>query len=335
MRLQGLHHITAITADAQANVDFYVGLLGLRMVKKTVNFDAPDVYHLYYGDERGHPGSVLTFFEFPGAARGRAGDGTVRLIQWRVADGAALDFWSRRLQQAGVSARRDDGSVRFADPEGLAHELLAVDVPDEPLIALAADIPAELALRGFHGVRAYAHDPARSATLLRDLGFEGAGASSDPWLLGGETRRATLAYDEPPDPVAVQGAGSVHHVAWAAADDAELLEGRAVAVGDGRHATDVIDRQYFHSVYFREPSGVLFELATLPPGFTVDEPVETLGEALKLPPQYESRRAQLQRVLTPLHNPRGSGSPAAGDGVAGTAEPGATGSPSRVGDPGP
>ncbi len=335
MRLQGLHHITAITADAQANVDFYVGLLGLRLVKKTVNFDAPDVYHLYYGDELGHPGSVLTFFEFPGAARGRAGDGAVHLVQWRVADDAALDFWSGRLEQAGVPARRDDGSLRFADPEGLAHELLAVDVPDAPLIALAADIPADVALRGFHGVRAYARDPAHSVALLRDLGFEGAIESSEPWLLGGETRRATLAYDEPPDAVAVQGAGSVHHVAWAAADDAELLEGRAVAVGDGRHATEVIDRQYFHSVYFREPSGVLFELATLPPGFTVDEPAETLGQALKLPPQYEPRRAQLQRLLTPLHDPRGSSSRAPGDGATGAFEPGVPTSPSRVSDAGP
>ncbi len=310
MRLQGLHQVTAITADAQANVDFYAGLLGLRLVKKTVNFDAPDVYHLYYGDELGHPGSVLTFFEFPGAAPGRPGDGTVHRIQWRVADDAALDFWAERLDRAGVPARRGEGSVRFADPEGLEHELLAADVPDEPLVARAPDIPRELALRGFHGVRAYARDPARSARLLDDLGFDADGRSdAGPWTLGGERRRAALAYDEPPEPVAVQGAGSVHHIAWAAADDAELLEGRSVAVGDGRHATDVIDRQYFHSVYFREPSGVLFELATLPPGFTVDEPAETLGEALKLPPQYESHRAQLQQRLTPLRNPRAPSPP--------------------------
>jgi len=307
MRLQGLHHVTAITADAQANVDFYVGLLGLRLVKKTVNFDAPDVYHLYYGDELGHPGSVLTFFEFPGAARGRAGDGAVYRLQWRVADEAALEFWTQRLESAGIAAQPGDGSLRFTDSEGLAHELLAVDVPDEPLVARASDIPTGYALRGFHGVRAYARDPERSVALLRDLGFDNQGGpAAGPWQLGGERRRATIAYDEPPEAVALQGAGSVHHVAWAAADDDELLEGRAIAVGDGRHATDVIDREYFHSVYFREPSGVLFELATLPPGFTVDEPAESLGEALKLPPQYEAHRSELERRLTPLVNPRAS-----------------------------
>ena len=308
MRLDGLHHVTAITADAQANVDFYAGLLGLRLVKKTVNFDAPDVYHLYYGSELGHPGSVLTFFEFPGAARGRAGEGTVHLVQWRVAGDAALEFWSGRLQRAGVTVRREDGSLRFADPEGLAHELVTAEVPDEPLVAWAPDVPTEHALRGFHGVRAYAADPSRSEGLLRDLGFEPGGpldaAAAPAWVLAGAHRRAALAYDPPPDAVALQGAGSVHHVAWAALDDAELLEGRTIAIGDRRHATDVIDRQYFHSVYFREPSGVLFELATLPPGFTVDEPAETLGEALKLPAQYEPLRSELERRLTPLVNPR-------------------------------
>jgi len=304
MRLQGLHHVTAITANAQANVDFYVGLLGLRMVKKTVNFDAPDVYHLYYGDDLGHPGSVLTFFEFPGAARGRAGDGAVHLLQWRVADDAALDFWARRLQDAGVDAVRADGSLRFADGEGLTHELLTAQVIDPPLIARAPDIPPEHALRGFQGVRAYARDPSLSARLLVDLGFL-APDDDDPsgWVLGGPDRTATLHYDTPPERVAVQGAGSVHHIAWAAANDDELLQGRHIATGDGRHATELIDRQYFHSVYFREPSGVLFELATLPPGFTVDEPAETLGEALKLPPQYESRRDELERRLTPIVNP--------------------------------
>jgi glyoxalase family protein len=301
MRLQGLHHVTAITGDAQANVDFYVGLLGLRLVKKTVNFDAPDVYHLYYGDELGDPGSVLTFFEFPGAARGRAGDGAVHLIQWRVADDAALDFWAARLQDAGVDVVRGDGSLRFADGEGLAHELLAVGVSDPPLIATAPDIPPEHALRGFHGVRAYARDPGLSARLITDLGFVEADGG---WRLGGEERTAELHYDAPPERPALQGAGSVHHVAWRAADDAELLEGRQVATGAGRHATEIIDREYFHSVYFREPSGVLFELATLPPGFTVDEPAETLGQALKLPPQYEPLRDELERRLTPIVNPR-------------------------------
>jgi glyoxalase family protein len=301
VRPEGLHHITAITGDAPRNVDFYARLLGLRLVKKTVNFDAPDVYHLYYGDERGSPGSVLTFFEFPRAARGRAGAGAVHRIQWRVAGPASLDFWERRLQDAGVSTDRDDGDLRFEDFEGLAHELLPADTSDPPLAARSPDIPPEHALLGFQGVRAYARDPDASAELLQALGF----SDPDPaWELAGERRRASLAYDPPPDAVAVQGAGSVHHVAWAAHDDAELLEGRAVAVAHGRHATEIIDRQYFHSVYFREPSGVLFELATLAPGFAVDEPAESLGEALKLPPQFEAMRPELERRLTPIVNPR-------------------------------
>jgi len=302
VRLDGLHHITAITGDAPANVDFYARLLGLRLVKKTVNFDAPDVYHLYYGDELGHPGSVLTFFEFPGARPGRAGDGMVHRILWRVADDEALDFWARRLGGAGIASTPGDGSLRFADPEGLEHELLAIEVPDEPLVARAADIPAAHALRGFHGVHAYSSRPAASVSLLEDLGFQSLG--DDRWELAGEHRRARLHYDEAPEELGIQGAGSVHHVAWAGADDAELLEGRTIAQRDGRHATEIIDRQYFHSVYFREPSGVLFELASLPPGFTVDEPAASLGEALKLPPQYEPRRAELERTLTPLDNPR-------------------------------
>src|SRR5215218_2616230 len=155
MRLEGIHHITAITADAQRNLDFYVGTLGMRFVKKTVNFDAPDVYHLYYGDETGAPGSIMTFFEFPGAAPGSAGTGMVHTVSWRVAR-EALDFWEDRLARAGVDAARLDGSLRFADPEGLALELAGVDDEDPPLVARAPGVPAEHALRGFHGVRAYA-----------------------------------------------------------------------------------------------------------------------------------------------------------------------------------
>ena len=292
MALEGLHHITAITGDAPANVDFYASRLGLRLVKKTVNFDAPDVYHLYFGDEIGTPGSILTFFEFPGAMRGRAGAGMVHRILWRVGSDEALDFWADRL---GVA--RDGATLRFADPEGLEHELVVARVPDAPLVARADDVPAELALRGFHGVRAYAAAPERSTGLLDALGF------ADRELAGGE-RRATYHYDAPPPERGIQGAGTVHHVAWSAADDAELLAIRDRAVAAGAHATPIIDRQYFHSVYFREPSGVLFELASRDIGFTIDEPVETLGEALELPPQHEHLRAQLERSLTPLVNPR-------------------------------
>jgi glyoxalase family protein len=302
MALEGLHHVTAITADAPRNVDFYARLLGLRLIKKTVNFDQPDVYHLYYGDERATPGCVLTFFEFPTAAPGRAGDGMPYRIVWRVASGASLDFWSERLRDEGVDgARAADGAVAFADFEGLEHELVVDDVPDAPLTAVAADIPAEHALQGFAGVRAYAARPQASAGLLDALGFTGAGGA---WRLAGSERRARWSYDEPPADVGVQGAGSIHHVAWSAADDDELAQLRLVASSAGARPTPIIDRQYFHSVYFREPSGVLFELATRDVGFTVDEPLESLGQALMLPPQHEPRRAVLERALTPISNPR-------------------------------
>ena len=292
MALEGLHHITAITGDAQLAVDFHVATLGLRMVKKTVNFDAPDVYHLYFGDEVGTPGSILTFFEFPGARPGRAGAGMVHRILWRVGSDAALAFWQQRL---GI-----DGSV-FADPEGLQHELVVADVPDRPLTAAADDVPAAHALQGFHGVRAYSDRLSRSAPLLERIGFRG--GDSD-WELAGDERRATLHYDPPPPQPGIQSAGTVHHVAWSAADDGELTLLREAAAQAGAHPTPIIDRQYFHSVYFREPSGVLFELATRDIGFDVDEPRATLGRALKLPPQHEARRAQLEQSLTPLVDPR-------------------------------
>jgi glyoxalase family protein len=307
MPLEGLHHITAITADATRNVEFYARTLGLRLVKQTVNFDRPEAYHLYYGDERGTPGSLLTFFEFPGAAAGRHGDGAPYRLAWRVADAAALDFWSARLSAAGVEARfAVDGVLHFADPEGLEHELLVDDCADAPLVAAAADVPAEHALRGLAGVRAYAADAGTSAPLLGALGF-GPGGEDASWELAGDKRRARWSYDPPPAPAA-QGAGSIHHVAWSAADDAELTRFRSTAAGAGARPTPIIDRQYFHSVYFREPSGVLFELATRDIGFDVDEPLESLGEALRLPPQHERRRDHLEALLTPIANPRGGGS---------------------------
>jgi glyoxalase family protein len=298
MALEGLHHITAITADAPANLEFYTRLLGLRMVKKTVNFDAPDVYHLYYGDETGTPGSILTFFEFPGAARGRAGDGMVHRIVWRVGSEAALAFWEARLHDAGVAEVERDNELYFVDAEGLAHEVVVVAVSDAPLTAAADGIPPEHALQGFHAVRAYGRRPDASAPLLEALGFAAEGA--DAWRLAGDERHAMYHYDPPPIDRGVQGAGTVHHVAWSAADDAELETYRARATAAGAHPTPIIDRQYFHSVYFREPSGVLFELATRDIGFDVDEPLESLGRALKLPSQHEHLRAQLEQALTPL-----------------------------------
>ena len=217
MRLEGIHHITAITADAPRNVDFYARVLGLRLVKKTVNFDAPDVYHLYYGDEAGSPGSILTFFEFPGAAPGRAGAGMLHSIVWRVGTDAALDFWAGRLEGEGVAVTREANRLRFADPEGLGLELAHVDSGDHPLVAAAADVPAEHALQGFDGARAYTTAPERSAALLGEtLQFEHEGDGD--WICAGEERGARWSYDPPPPERGVQGAGTVHHIAFRSED---------------------------------------------------------------------------------------------------------------------
>jgi glyoxalase family protein len=300
MKLEGIHHITAITAEAQPNVDFYAGTLGLRMVKKTVNQDAPSVYHLFYADEQGSAGSDITFFEFPGAARGRAGAGMVHRIVWRVASAEALDFWEQRLGAASAAPVRDGDRLRFADPEGLEHELVVAAVSDQPLIADHPEVPAELALQGFHAARAYAGDPHRSAGLLESLEFE---RSGDGWEARGDSRGGLWAYDEPPAEPGREGAGTVHHIAWASQMD-EHLDWRERALSGGARPTPVIDRFWFRSIYFREPSGVLFEVATLGPGFGVDEDPEHLGESLILPPFLEDQREQIEALLTPVVNPR-------------------------------
>ena len=303
MKLEGIHHITAITADAQRNVDFYAGVLGLRLVKKTVNQDATSVYHLFYADELGDPGSDITFFEFPGARRGRAGAGMIHRVIWRVSSEAALDFWSERLREAGYESTRDEQSLRFEDVEGLEHELVVATVGDEPLVASHPEIAAELALQGFHAVRAYADDPEPSRALLEDaLCFS---PHDDGWEARGEVRGGLYAYDPAPAQRGLQGAGTVHHVAWASTpEEHEAWRERVAAAG--AHPTPVIDRFYFRSIYFREPSGVLFEIATIGPGFAVDEPLEHLGEKLSLPPAFEHLRGQVEPTLTPIRNPRES-----------------------------
>ncbi|MDX6637916.1 MAG: glyoxalase family protein [Solirubrobacterales bacterium] len=301
MKLEGIHHVTAITADAQRNVDFYAGILGLRLVKKTVNQDNPTVYHLFYADEEGDPGSDLTFFEYPGAPIGRPGAGMVHTVVWRLASADALDFWLERLKASGTPAERSGDVVRFGDPEGLAHELLVANVPDPPLVAEHPEVPREMALQGFHAVRAYLTQPDDSRTLLEDaLGFE---AVDGGWESRGSERGGYYLADSPPVDQGLQGAGSVHHVAWASQlDDHEAW--RARAIEGGAQPTPVIDRFYFRSIYFREPGGVLFEIATIGPGFTVDEPLESLGEKLSLPPDFEHLRDQVEPRLTPVVSPR-------------------------------
>src|SRR5215218_1289321 len=213
MRLEGIHHITAITGDAPGNVDFYTRVLGLRLVKKTVNQDDPTVYHLFYADERGSAGSDLTFFEYPGAAPGRPGRGMIHRIAWRVGSEDALSFWAERLADKGLQVGRPGpGVLRFADPEGLEQDLVVDSSGDDPLPAEHPEVPAEHALRGFDGVRAYAQDPEQSRAMLEQaLAFAPAG---DGWEARGERRGGTYAYDPPPHAAGIQGAGTVHHVAW-------------------------------------------------------------------------------------------------------------------------
>jgi glyoxalase family protein len=302
MKLEGIHHITAITADAQDNIDFYAGVLGLRLVKKTVNQDDPTVYHLFFADDDGSAGADITFFEFPGAPLGRAGDGMIHTIVWRVGGGEALDFWQRRLAEAGIESQREADSLRFADPEGLAHELVIADVGDRPLVARHPEIAPEHALQGFHAVRAYSAAPTASEGLLRELGFAGGDGS---WEARGELRGGSIHYEPPPGERGLQGAGTVHHVAWASTPE-EHESWRARVMAGGARPTPVIDRFYFRSIYFREPSGVLFEIATLGPGFDVDEPAEHLGEKLSLPPAFEHLRSQVEANLKPVASPRAS-----------------------------
>jgi glyoxalase family protein len=301
LRLDGIHHVTCITGDAPANVDFYTGVLGLRLVKKTVNQDDPTVYHLFYADEQGRPGSDITFFEYPGATPGRAGAGMAHTVVWRVGSAEALDFWAERL---GVA--RDGKTVTFSDPEGLQHQLVVTKAPDEPLIADHPEIPRELALQGFEGVRAYARDSEQRAAPFYDaLGFEPA---ANRWETRGDSREGWIEFEAAPDQSGIPGAGTVHHVAWASTMEDEERWRERVAAAGGR-PTDVIDRFWFRSIYFREPNGVLFEIATLGPGFATDEDPAHLGETLILPPAFEHLRAEVEPILTPLPNPRESWTP--------------------------
>ena len=304
MRLDGIHHISAITGDAAGNVDFYTRVLGLRMVAKTVNQDDPSVYHLFYGDEEAHPGADLTFFEYPHAIPGRAGAGMVHRIVWRLASPAALDFWVTRLADEGLELDRDTTSVRFADPEGLGHELVVSASPDPALIADHPEIPAELALQGFEGARAYSGAPEATAAVLEQLMGAVRRDGEDVWELRGDKRGSWLALDPAPAERGRQSAGTVHHIAWGTRD-AEMPQWVDRLTKAGAHHSGVIDRHYFHSLYFREPGGVLYELATEEPGFTVDGiTVEELGSKLILPPFLEGRRDEIEARLTPLPDPR-------------------------------
>ncbi len=302
MRLAGLHHVTMITGDAQANADFYDDLLGLRLVKKTVNFDRPDAYHLYFGDEQGAPGSILTWFEFPDAAPGRAGAGMVHTLELGVAGEAALAFWAERLGAAGVAVERTPHGLGFADGDGLALELVVADERNAPLRAAHPEIPAEHAIGGLEGARAYAaFAPVRDGVLVDVLGLEHVEAGE--YRLDGSRRRFRWGLDPAPHQAGHLGPGTVHHIAWASPDEDHVAWWVRVHEAGGV-VTDVRDREYFMAIYFREPRGVLFEIATLSPGFAVDEDPEHLGEALRLPAMHAHLREELERSLRPVVNPR-------------------------------
>jgi glyoxalase family protein len=302
MRFDGVHHITSITGDAPRNVDFYTRVLGLRMTAKTVNQDDPGVYHLFYGDELARPGADLTFFEYPGAIPGRPGAGMVHRIVWRIGSREALAFWTERLEKEGVAVAQEGDGILFSDFEGLSHELRLTAAGDPPLVAEHPEIPADLALQGFEGVRAYSANPAGTASILE--GLMGARRREDgDWELRGERRGGWIALDPAPVERGRQSAGTVHHVAWYTTD-ADQPGWLQVLADAGVPNSGIIDRHYFHSVYFREPGGVLFELATEEPGFTVDGPVEELGRKIILPPWLEARRAEITARLTPLPDTR-------------------------------
>jgi glyoxalase family protein len=296
--IDGIHHITLITGDARANVDFYARVLGLRLTKKTVNQDDPSVYHLFYADEHGSPGADITFFEYPGAQPGRPGAGMISSIVHRVGSEEALDFWNERLTGEGVEVVREPGRLRFADPEGMSHELAVNQAGDEPLTARSKEVPAEFALQGFEAAHALVADPAPSEALLGEaLGFSELGEHD--WQARGEHRGGRILFEQS-DERGIPGAGTVHHIAWSV-ERAEQEQWSQRVTDAGLHPTPIIDRFYFESVYFREPGGILYELATRDgAGFAADEPLQTLGEKLSLPPRFEPLRAEIEPRLTAL-----------------------------------
>jgi glyoxalase family protein len=312
--IEGIHHVTAIASDPQRNLDFYTQVLGLRLVKRTVNFDDPGTYHLYFGDETGTPGTILTFFPWPHAARGRVGAGQATETSFAIPVDA-LDYWEQRLVSAGLPAERagerfGEQVLRFADPDGLRLELVphaGLGATDTPWSAAA--IPTQHAIRGFYSVTLCEQGYEDIAPVLASLGFRAIGSEGNRFRFevgqgGASTRIDVLCSSEAP--FGSMGAGTVHHIAWRVPDEAAQIAWRDRLVGRRLNVTPVIDRRYFHSIYFREPGGVLFEIATDPPGFAIDESPAVLGEHLQLPPWLEQRRHEIEHVLPriEIHDPR-------------------------------
>jgi glyoxalase family protein len=311
----GIHHVTAIAGDPQRNIDFYAGVLGLRLVKLTVNYDDPTTYHLYYGDGQGHPGTIMTFFPWPGAMSGRIGTGQLTVTSFAVPE-SSLGYWKERLTERGTlvqEARSEFGEslLFFTDPDGLQLELVATPHANPDRIWNQGPVPMDFAIRGFHHVTLSENGYERTASLLTDtLGFKRVqGQGSRFRYAAGSGLPGTIvdlicAPEGRPGRVAV---GTVHHVAWRTPTNEQQVEWRETIRDLQYNVTPIIDRTYFHSIYFREPGGVLFEIATDPPGFAVDEPAEKIGTSLVLPTWLESERRELQRVLPQIRVPNLTG----------------------------
>ncbi|MCZ8523267.1 MULTISPECIES: ring-cleaving dioxygenase [Paenibacillus] len=304
MKTQGIHHITAFARDPQANVDFYAGILGLRLVKKTINFDAPEVYHLYFGNEAGSPGTIITFFPWPGSRKGRIGGGQVGITSYAVPTGS-LSFWEQRLAGFGIETvqvtRFSETYLQFTDNEGLRLELVEREEGADSQWSFGG-VPAEHAIKGFAGAVLFSTKPERTAHALEHLlGFAQAGEDADyarfrsAGGIGSVIDVPLAAMERGSD-----GAGTVHHIAWRAADFEQHEAWRTEVQHYGYQPTPVVDRQYFNALYFREAGGILFEIATDPPGFAKDEAPEALGEKVMLPEWFEPHRAQIEANLLPI-----------------------------------
>lgn len=310
--IEGLHHVTAIASEPQTNINFYTNVLGLRLVKLTVNFDDPTTYHLYYGDGQGHPGTIMTFFPWPGAFKGRIGTGQLTVTSFAVPE-KSLPYWREHLRKRGVEfdeAISDFGEemLFLRDPDGLQLELISSSNADPDRIWERGPVPAEHAVRGFHHVTLSENGYERTALLLTEtLGFKEIAKEGNRFryavVQGTPSTIVDLvcAPEGRPGRVAV---GTVHHVAWRTATNEEQMRWRSTLTKLEYDVTPIIDRQYFHSIYFREPGGVLFEIATDPPGFATDETVEHLGTSLKLPPWLETARPELERLLPRIDLPK-------------------------------
>lgn len=303
-RTKGIHHITAIVGHPQENVDFYAGVLGLRLVKKTVNFDDPETYHLYFGDEAGEPGTIITFFPWASGRQGVIGDGQVGIISYAVPEGS-LEFWEKRLEKFNVpfekTKRFGENYLQFDDPHGLHLEIVE-RAEGEGNSWTFGDITSEVAIKGFGGVTLFSTQPKRTKELLENvMGLEFIGKEDNHMRFRSTAKIGNIIdLKITPTKRGAPGVGTVHHIAWRAIDDKDQIEWKSSLSKKGYYVTEVRDRNYFNSIYFREDGEILFEIATDPPGFSIDEPQEKMGEQLMLPDQYEHLREQLKSNLIPI-----------------------------------